>query len=758
MALAQSLGTFENFKKHPVEGYVGSYDTFRPAQIEMRTTDALMTALEGTADTIIAAQSAAEDYRKEYGIAKAQQLINSTTEKDRLELDTRTLLANSGMLPLADNYYAMSLLDKNVGETANAAFTRDYMHALAEDPSQYKKTREEQLDDYVQKRKEYYNALKDRRPITNQIAFDLGFYDHAPVNEAALFDQHTKWLDAESHKEALINLGDRLKQYSLDYLWDTEKDDGETKRLIQAAINEAKLQGIRPEEIAKAVDGKINDYLLSGKSDKRALDALKELEIGVWHTQDDRFGSPMTYGQFMGTSISPYYKAFEAEQDKIFTRHDLEVRHTLEEAFKHSEQAGMDAYEALPDVDKKKYGSLIAGLISKGQNYRESLSRRSMKQAQAATEQQSNSDAFMRQVAIYRGGFLPDKSAKDAGFSGDDAAANALMAAYTGGIVSAEEALQLLNTPTFSSAKSRFKSYAVGQLGTLTSSMLNSSEGKQRAIATVDAFARQRSANPSFFAEVYGEDIDADIYLWKTLTESQGQDASISDYTAVMELKRDKEAWKGIESAGTKALGDYGDTIDILNLDEENKDAPSLAIPITTTPGLATLARTKLGILIGAGIAPEAAVTRVSEDISKNYWAYGYGALSCAIPKAVIDGNGHKKDGTPNGLSPTAYDHGITKEIHNYFNDGSLDLQASFQLTWDNQHNRLKVYAAMTGQTLYLTPAQIKAAAENEQEYMDSVDYAEQRKLLNNNNNNSTPKTWSEKLTALGRKFGLPDN
>nr|DAO79708.1 MAG TPA: internal virion protein C [Caudoviricetes sp.] len=729
MALAQSLGTFENFKKHPVGGYVGSYSTPQITTEDFSQSDALINALSKGADALLDFEKQREDYRKEYGLAKAQELINSTSEKDRLELDTRTLLINAGMLNLTDNFYAMSLLEKNVGETAAKSFTRDYMHELSIHPDSYKKTRQEQLDDYHQKRKDFYNAIKEKRAFSNPLAFDLGFHDHAPLDEGAVFDSHTKWLDEQSHKEALITLSDKFKQYSLDLLHNTAADNGETLGLFKAAINEAKLQGIRPEEIAKAIDAKIHDYLLSGKSDTKSLDALKELEIGVWHTADDNFGKPMTYGQFMGTSIAPYYKAFEQENDKIFTQRKLDIRNMLEEAARTGgDQKLMDVYETkLTPKEQKEFGHLVPQISQQEKTRKESLIRQQMKGVQKAAASFRSAGNMQALIEGLKNDAVPvEKNLKDMGID-DDTAFLAVTGIIDSQSESPETVMKLLKSPQLNGIKERIKNAIEAKFSAITSISVEGAEGKAKAVRSLEYFTRQYISNPSLFQDLYGDKTAGRMNTYKSLRDIYGVDNAVIHYTEGQDRLTDPTAKEAIMDKAKDILKENRDGINMTTL-----GGADISVNPFFFGGTATAIKEFAAQEIAGGLPDEKVAADIEAFMKESYNVYKFYGNVCVAPKRVFDGNGTHKDGSWMGISTETYDATLDDFVYAAAGDYPISMVT---VEFVPSRNVFKIHNQGSGQATYITPQMLKDAANDKERMKEKEDRGEQRERAANRRN-----------------------
>ena len=719
MALAQSLGTFENFKKHPVGGFVGAYDTPHITTEDFSQSDALINALSKGADALVDFEHQREDYRKEYGLAKAQELINSTSEKDRLELDTRTLLTNAGMLNLTDNFYAMSLLEKNVGETAAKSFTRDYMHELSIHPDSYKKTRQEQLDDYATKRKEFYNAIKEKRAFSNPLAFDLGFHDHAPLDEGAVFDSHTKWLDEQSHKEALITLSDKFKQYSLDLLHNTEADNGETLGLFKAAINEAKLQGIRPEEIAKAIDAKIHDYLLSGKSDTKALDALKELEIGVWHTGDENYGKPMTYGEFMGTSISPYYKAFKEESNKIVTRHRLELMDTARQKARGDKQGFYDWYESLSQDDKEYLSPHMATLSAQGDSWREAQARTRIKGTQRQSAGIFNASRTQNLFNNIKNDMPVANTLKDMGIDDPNEVTGQILGMIQYQMEPPETMLKILDHPILKSISGNIKDGVLGMLSSITSTSIEGQESKQRAVNQLEYFKQQFVSNPERFLSVYGDAITSRINTYKSLGDVYGVDGAVVQYTKGQDLMADKEAYAGVMESAKDAIKNSSVSFTLTGM-----KGGSFTVNPLEIGGVAPVILNSVASSIAAGLSPDKVMSDTASFLNNAYIVYNYDNYRAVIPRSFMSGAGTHEDGSPMGISTETYDDVITNELQSFI---KWDSTVPFTINWNSVRNQLEIYNAATGQTKYLTPEMLYNAANIREREKEPEDMEQQR-------------------------------
>lgn len=93
--LTNTFGIYENFKKRPDGLQQGQYQGLQ--QVTPTTSskaEGLMRSLGSVSEAINQRIIAMENQRKEEGLFRIEKLIKSTDPKDKLELETRTLLQN----------------------------------------------------------------------------------------------------------------------------------------------------------------------------------------------------------------------------------------------------------------------------------------------------------------------------------------------------------------------------------------------------------------------------------------------------------------------------------------------------------------------------------------------------------------------------------------------------------------------------------------------------------------------------------------
>ena len=727
MGLANSIGTFDNFKKQPVDTPIGSYDGFKAVNPADGQVGQVLDALSGLAGAVNLTFQQDEEYRKAYGIKRAEELIASTNEKDKIELDTRTILQNVGLVELQDNPYAMTLLEKDVGKAIASNFSRTYKENLSQNQN-YKKTRAEQLADFNKQRTGLFDDLKDKRHFENPAAFEEGFNESYLADEGNVYDMHTKFMSDQSVKEATTILMNNLSNVDLD----KAVTEGTYGKVMGEIVSKAMLQNVPEDKIAESLSKKFQAYTESGGHNKDVIKQLEETNVGLWKT-GEKFGQAKTYKDWMGGDMKPLEEAIDSAQDRYYTKRDSDITRGFEEAMMKSPDAVWDYYNKLSDHEKKKYADAARSFDHRAYEVRRAAEQ---KRLQASQKKVLQSDARLRidravatlgnmKIADASGKALPT-SPKQIGCTDDDLIAyleenSTVFLSKENG---AEDLMRVIASPLFSGVKSRVEALANSALWSLAPNMANDSYSCNKYINALDNYYMQFQANPSMFQGAYGDKMYSAMQSYGYLRANNSPEQTAIQFSTAMAAERPSFENTNTLASVKQVMSETG-SISLSDLTGGSRD-----FDIMTTPGISDLIYTYAKSYTEQGLTPQQAVESAVERIQSDNYAFHFNNSVTMIPHYVT---------SDLGVSTEALDKALTWIAYDYDQNHPGKLQCYF----DTGRSKFVVGMMDSGYSESYSIADIRGYAQSYQEQMDSeTSAAAQAQAKEERTAASEPKHW----------------
>lgn len=587
-----AIGTEMQFMPQPDNTYqerLAEVQGVRGVTPSSSSADMLAKAAEGLNANWMNFITDREKRMNEEGLTEANRMIAQTTKQDREKLNTLDIAMTYGFGSNVDNPYFIAYSDKLRGQAMGDDVKLAYTEQYGDDPAPTPDLELQRYSNFVQKYREKYN----RGQITNDVAFDEGFYNQNLDNQKDLMSNHVQRDVQDRISESFNNIKSQLGKFVYDMPSMSREQQAQKLTEIFA---QAKLMALNPEQRQWLVDNVSNQIISTGtiKDFKSFVsDVLDKVPV---QTRLD--GSSLMMGDLVDKMTLyekniEYRKAHVAQSKLDFikkygkdpdpTRATQDLIKKLDSPDRAERADGEILSAALPDVIQAQHEHKAAqARFAKAGGRNVKTAAKSQASAEAARE---NLRAFMNSD----GGVMFDGYHNAIGkpmVQGKAVDAETMLAVeqeYLGNIMAsdADEAtkgsqmMKLLSYPGMDSIKGNLRDSIMNTINSSTEQ-----DVLQNGVpSSVMALIRAREANKGQFAGVFGQKIDAAISAIKTFAGLSGEgDADsayirgFANYCRIKDIDDDKkhaiyaqiDSWKNYTVGGMENWGKDGTYADAI--------------------------------------------------------------------------------------------------------------------------------------------------------------------------------------------------
>lgn len=712
--LTNTFGVYENFKKRPDSLQQGRYQGLQ--QVTPTTpskAEGLMRSLGSVSNTINQRITAMENQRKEEGTFKAEKILKSSNQQDKIELDTRALLQKANAIDLADNIYAMELIEGDVGRMHQAEFHRQFTEKMIKNG--WEKDRNIQMQKYEEERQLYRKQLDDNRTYLNKQAFNSGFNEDYAKNSEDVFNLYTKWYSEESRKEALGALQQNIDE--CDFYGSTQ--DGTYSDKVSMIVNKARISGINENEIQEALAKKL-EKVLENSQDEATIQNILNTNVGVWNTgekqgQAKTFKDGLTVGALQEIEKTRQHNKWIADdstrlywQDQFIkaTKQGREAVVALSESLKNDPSKRYIYDQIHPNLDK--YVAQADAETEKREKERHKKLRADATNSYVASQGNRLLSGYLQSI-ISNGVTMPDGSAlpsslgdlkvpvmdengnvKQVSLTKDD-----VLTFYKANIdgLNTEQKLMFLSSPIGRAINEDVKRACRNSYDQIRLDTIDNKDNADRIIANLSDFTTTLQSNPGMFREVYGDDLTDRMLAFNYLSNSHGQEAALRMIAESKSIDSNSDETKVYL---TKINENISNDMNIrLNaLDGEEAD---LSLDLAMHNDVVAILKARAKVFLANGMNPEEAVEQARNALKDDFAVIRYdGGQNMLLPKHLIQGT---------GINGYDLSRAFTNMVDSYRGDTP---RRDVRVNWDFNTNTLTVNLIGSSEPpLYLTRQQL---------------------------------------------------
>lgn len=577
-----------------------------------------------------------EKRMNEEGLTEANRMIASTTKQDRERLNTLDIAMTYGYGSNVDNPYFIAYSDKlrgqAMGDDAKLAYTEQY----GDDPAPTPDLELQRYSDFVQKYREKYN----RGQITNDIAFDEGFYNKNIENQTELMSNHVQRDVQDRISESFNNIKSQLGKFVYDM--PSMNREQQAQKLTEI-FAQGKLMALNPEQRQWLVDNTANQIIQTGtiKDFKSFVsDVLEKVPVqtrldGTSLTMAnlvDKMGLYEKNIEYRKAHVSQlkngFVKKYGKDKDPTRATEDL-IR--LQSSPDRAERADGEVLQSvLPEVEQAQREHKAAqARMAKVSGRNVATAVHSQASVEAARE---NLNAFMNGAGgvMFDGYHNAIGRPMVQGKAVDSATMLAVEQEELSNIMNSDDdeatkgskMMKLMSFPGMDSIKNNLKDSILQTINSSTEQ-----DVLQNGVpSVVMSLIRAREANKGQFAGVFGAKIDAAISSIKTFAGLSGEgDADSAYIRGFANYCRIKDTDADTKQAINSQIDSWKNyTIDgIESWGKEGTYAGSIAI---SDPQIYGSFRERAFLLMKNGADIQTALNNAGSDFSETY-AYYHGAI-----------------------------------------------------------------------------------------------------------------------------------
>lgn len=534
-----------------------------------------------------------EKRMNEEGLTEANQMISQTTQQDREKLNTLDIAMTYGFGSNVDNPYFIAYSDKlrgqAMGDDAKLAYAEQYGDTPAPTPD----LEVQRYSNFVQKYREKYN----RGQITNDVAFDTGFYDQNIENQKDLMSNHVQRDIQDRIGESFNNIKSQLGKFVYDM---PSMSRVQQAQKLTEIFAQAKLMALNPEQRQWLVDNTADRIIQTGTiTDFKSFvsDVLDKVPV---QTRLD--GSSLMMGDLVDKMLlfekSTEYRKAHVSQEKL----DFIKKHSKDPDMTSATQELIRLQRSPERADRAKGEILEAtlGEVSQAQHEHKVAQARFAKvggrNVKVAATSQASAEAARENLRAFMnsdGGVMFDGYHNTIGkpmIQGKAVDAETMLAIeqeYLGNIMASDtdeatkgsQMMKLLSYPGMDSIKGNLRDSIMNTINSSTEQ-----DVLQNGVpSSVMALIRAREANKGQFVGVFGPKIDAAISAIKTFAGLSGEgDANsayirgFANYCRIKDIDDDKkhaiyaqiDSWKNYTVGGMDNWGKDGTYADAISVSD----------------------------------------------------------------------------------------------------------------------------------------------------------------------------------------------
>lgn len=708
------FGVYNTFKKQPESLQQGRYQGLQQvAPATPSKAESLMRSLGSVSEVMNQRITTMENQRKEEGVFKAERIIKSTDQKDKLELDVRSMLQKANAIDLADNIYAMELIEGDVGRMHQAEFHRQFTEKMLQNG--WEKDRNLQMQKYQEEREIYRQKLDENRGYISKQAFDAGWNEDYGKNNEDVFQMYTKWYSEESRKEALTALQRNIDE--IDFLGSTQ--DGTYSDKVSIAVNKARAAGINENEIQEALAKKL-EKVLTNSQDEATIQNIMDTNVGVWNTgekqgQPKTFQDCLTVGALQEIEKTRQHNKWIADDSTRLYWQDQFIKATgegreaviaLSESLKNDPSKRYIYDQIHPNLDK--YVAQADAETERKEKERQKRLRMEVVNSHVATQGNRLLSGYLKSI-ISNGVTMPDGSAlpsslgdlkvpvmdengkvKQVSLTKDD-----VLTFYKAnvGSLSTEQKLMFLSSPVGRAINEDVKRACRNSYDQIRLDTIEDKANADRIIANLSNFTTTLQANPGMFREVYGDDLTDRMLTFNYLSNSHGQEAALRMIAEAKSIDLNSDETKPyLMKVNEKISEDM--TVRLNALDGKEAD---LSLDLAMHNDVVAILKARAKVYLANGMNPEEAVEQARSAFKDDFAVIRYdGGQNILLPKHLIQGT---------GIDGYDLSRAFTNMIDNYRGDTP---RRDVRVNWDFNTNTLTVNLMGSSEPpLYLTRQQL---------------------------------------------------
>ena len=630
---SNALGTASQFMPRPRDVQAGGLSGVRSGGVSGSNYVSSATQLAGAlgilGQTLADVEMSEQKRNEEYDLEVAKKAMAGETMESVATRGSLQILADKG-LTTRDTGVGEALIDKQRGQMLSFAVTREFDNMVKDEPLPL--TPEE----YIAKYNEFVSAKYahfTEKGVSNQTAFNEGFYEAHTSNQRTILSQYDTRKDKEDKEFALStfngSLGSAIENYN-----GTNKE-GFTAQIIND-YNQCKISGMFDTTTNITIaESAIKRLSASGiYTDKELKELASKMEVGL----SPETLLPVTADKVI--DINSYTTLTNATNANKLT---IDTYNELEELKKLSVQDMIKAVSALEFTDRAKYARLAPHLTTLINEKKRAEEAEKARQAKIAINQQAKGMAIstvVSKITANLAGKAEWSDKVEVSYVDEDGVTKkrpatpeeieqgvkVALAQYTQGKSPQDKnniVLKVLGMPFASTYAQNYKNQGLYAINT----MRVDDKGNLIGNTDVDNFYALYDTNPAEFARIFGTDLTGKLTVLSSMVlMTNDKDKAYREFArANVFLETNpkvKEAYT--TEVSTKLAG--------ASFDITGMDGNKISAMYSASPELLNTATT-MGVYYRANHMDEYTLSNIQDMVSKSYTTYDGHNI---IPKRIF--------------------------------------------------------------------------------------------------------------------------
>ena len=630
---SNALGTASQFMPRPRDVQAGGLSGVRSGGVSGSNYVSSATQLAGAlgilGQTLVDVEMSEQKRNEEYDLEVAKKAMAGETMESVATRGSIQILADKG-LTTRDTGVGEALIDKQRGQMLSFTVTRDFDNIVKDEPLPL--TPEE----YIAKYNEFVSAKYahfTEKGVSNQTAFNEGFYEAHTSNQRTVLSQYDTRKDKEDKEFALStyngSLGSSIENYN-----GTNKE-GFTAQIIND-FNQCKISGMFDTTTNITIaESTIKRLAASGiYTDKELKELASKMEVGL----SPETLLPVTADKVI--DINSYTTFTNATNANRLT---IETYNELEELKKLSVPDMIKTVSALEFTDRAKYARLAPHLNTIINAKKSAEEAEKARQAKIAINQQARGIALstvVSKITANLAGKAEWSDKVEVSYVDEDGVTKkrqatpeeveqgvkVALAQYTNGKSPQDKnniVLKVLGMPFASTYAQNYKNQGLYAINT----MRVDDKGNLIGNTDVDNFYALYDTNPAEFARIFGTDLTGKLTVLSSMVlMTNDKDKAYREFArANVFLEANpkvKEAYT--TEVSTKLAG--------ASFDITGMDGNKISAMYSASPELLNTATT-MGVFYRTNHMDEYTLSNVQDMVSKSYTTYDGHNI---IPKRIF--------------------------------------------------------------------------------------------------------------------------